>query len=266
MNSQVSQEIKQIKKPKIQIFYDYQDKQFEQNYYDSILYILNLQYKSIEDIGCRMHWQGLDDEIKGFKEGDYIEKNGGKFYLIYDNSQDVQNQEHEENQEEMFYYNKNEANLELSLIKATEYDQSPLKYSVDITQYELVSMQKQNKQLDQDRIVGCIALRQLPKYEDKIFQKQQKEKGIQIERKFQGEIKRMFVHPKYRKQGFPKLINEVLIRDALQKFGYKELYLDTLHRITGVQNLYRNVFGYSYIDQYNENPEADAVYMYKAYN
>jgi len=94
----------------------------------------------------------------------------------------------------------------------------------------------------EDRVVGCIALRELP----------------EIQRS--GEIKRMYVRPAHRGRGIAK---ELL--DAVEQFaakaGYEWLYLDSAPGMdTAVRFYQRN--GFEPCPPYNDNPQAN-IYLRK---
>jgi len=84
-------------------------------------------------------------------------------------------------------------------------------------------------------VVGMGALREL-------------EEGI-------GEIKRMYIRPKYRGRGLGKELLGKLIEKA-KEFGYTTLRLDTADFMTVAQNIYRSA-GFKEIDEYTgcEIPE-----------
>jgi len=91
-------------------------------------------------------------------------------------------------------------------------------------------------------VIGCIALRALPKFAES------------------GEIKRLYVKPAWRGFG----IAEALLRE-LEKFaaakGYRRLYLDTASDMLAAQRFYRQ-HGYERCERYNTNPQA-SIFMRK---
>ena len=92
-------------------------------------------------------------------------------------------------------------------------------------------------------LAGCIALRNLAA------------QGAHI-----GEIKRMYVRPKYRGQGIAEGLLSALENFARQH-GYEELYLDTAADMTAAARLYERC-GYERRERYNDNPQA-AIFMRK---
>lgn len=85
-------------------------------------------------------------------------------------------------------------------------------------------------------IVGCIALRALPHFENS------------------GEIKRLYVRPQYRKQGIAEALLEAL-EEYAALHGYASLYLDTKDDLTAAIRFYKS-HGYQFCERYNENPQA----------
>lgn len=73
------------------------------------------------------------------------------------------------------------------------------------------------------------------------------------------ELKRIYVKPEFRRRGIARTISEYLLKRA-SEIGYEKARLDTLRRLTGAVPLYQSL-GFSEIDPYNYNPEADIVYM-----
>lgn len=76
-----------------------------------------------------------------------------------------------------------------------------------------------------------------------------------------AELKRIYVKPEFRRKGIARSISEELIGFA-QKGGYHTVRLDTLRRLAGASELYREL-GFAEIAPYNYNPEADIVYFEK---
>jgi GNAT superfamily N-acetyltransferase len=92
------------------------------------------------------------------------------------------------------------------------------------------------------KIVGCIALRELP------------------ELPRCGEVKRMYVQPTHRGQGLARAL-----LDALEKFatnaGYEWLYLDSAPGMDTAIRFYQRS-GYEPCPRYNNNPQAN-IYLRK---
>lgn len=76
------------------------------------------------------------------------------------------------------------------------------------------------------------------------------------------EIKRMYLRPAIRSQGFGAVLMQVLLNRA-KELGHHSVRLDTLRRLTPALALYTR-FGFNEIEAYNYNPEADIVYMERA--
>jgi len=93
-----------------------------------------------------------------------------------------------------------------------------------------------------DRWVGCGAIRPL-------------EPGI-------CEIKRMYLRPGWRGQGFGAEILESLLVRA-KEIGHHSVRLDTLRRLEPALALYQR-YGFTEVAAYNFNPEPDIVYMERA--
>ena len=94
----------------------------------------------------------------------------------------------------------------------------------------------------ENNVVGCIALRELP----------------EIQRS--GEIKRMYVRPVHRGRGIAKELLDALERFAA-KSGYEWLYLDSAPGMdTAVRFYQRN--GFQPCAPYNHNPQAN-IYLRK---
>lgn len=89
---------------------------------------------------------------------------------------------------------------------------------------------------------ACIALRPL--------------KGASVD---VGEVKRLYVQPRSRGQGWGRRLVDALIARA-RSLGYRELKLDTLERMTDAHALYSGV-GFRECAAYYANPLPDVVYM-----
>ena len=87
--------------------------------------------------------------------------------------------------------------------------------------------------------VGCVALKQMN--EDS------------------GELKRLYVRNKYRKEGIGSLLVDKIISDA-KKAGYTYLKLDTLPFLTEAISIYEKK-GFERIEKYNDSPMAGGIYM-----
>jgi ribosomal protein S18 acetylase RimI-like enzyme len=91
-------------------------------------------------------------------------------------------------------------------------------------------------------VIGCIALRAMVRFSDS------------------GEVKRLYVHPKYRGRGIAAALHEALETYAFN-FGYRWLYLDTADNMTAAIHFYE-AHGYERCARYNENPQA-TIFMRK---
>lgn len=89
--------------------------------------------------------------------------------------------------------------------------------------------------------VGCAALRQLDAKT--------------------CELKRMYIQPTYRGQGWADVMMEIALTTAW-KLSYEWMKLDSLRRLTPALKLYQR-YGFTEIEPYNYNPEADVVYFEK---
>ena len=74
-----------------------------------------------------------------------------------------------------------------------------------------------------------------------------------------GEIKRLWVQPRARGHDWGRKLTLRLIDEA-RDIGYRELKLDTLHRLTHACALYRSL-GFVECEPYYHNPIASAVFM-----
>lgn len=94
--------------------------------------------------------------------------------------------------------------------------------------------------VDGDQMMGCVALRKIGD-------------GV-------GEMKRLYVRPKFRGRGLGRTLTEKLIAEAKQ-IGYVRLRLDTLPgKMDQAIAMYRS-FGFQEIEPYYKNPVADATFM-----
>jgi GNAT superfamily N-acetyltransferase len=74
-----------------------------------------------------------------------------------------------------------------------------------------------------------------------------------------GEIKRMYVQPARRGEGWGRKLAVAIVAQA-RCIGYRELVLDTLSRLTTARALYAEL-GFSECAPYYVNPLPDVVYM-----
>lgn len=88
-------------------------------------------------------------------------------------------------------------------------------------------------------LAGCIALR---KIDD-----------------LNCELKRLYIKPVFRGNGFGRLLVERLIEDA-RKIGYKYMLLDTLPFLQTAIRMYKNM-GFYEIEKYNNSPMNTTIYM-----
>lgn len=94
----------------------------------------------------------------------------------------------------------------------------------------------------ENRVVGCIAMRELP----------------EIPRS--GEIKRLYVQPAHRQHGIAQALLNALEQFAANA-GYGWLYLDSAPGMDTAVRFYRRN-GYEPCDRYNDNPQAN-IYLCK---
>lgn len=76
-----------------------------------------------------------------------------------------------------------------------------------------------------------------------------------------GELKRIFLYPKFRGKGISLLLMDRLLSDA-DTFGYKHIRLDTFPAMTAAIGLYEKL-GFYPITRYNNNPLEKAIYYQK---
>ena len=101
---------------------------------------------------------------------------------------------------------------------------------------------------------GCIALRPLEKPTETTAGAlaQGGEHNI-------GEVKRLYVQPGHRGEGWGRRLAETLIADA-RAIGYRELKLDTLDWMADARKLY-GILGFRECAPYYDNPLPGVVYM-----
>ncbi len=87
--------------------------------------------------------------------------------------------------------------------------------------------------------VGCIAL-----------------KALDADR---CEMKRLYVRPEYRGQGIARALVHQLMQEA-RVAGYRQMVLDTFPFLQEAITLYKRE-GFYEIEQYNDNPMPDSVYL-----
>jgi len=104
-----------------------------------------------------------------------------------------------------------------------------------------------------DTAFGCIALRPL---------EAESAGDGGTPRRVEGpvaEVKRLYVQPPYRHQGWGQRLAHALLDEA-RAIGYCELRLDTFDWMTGARSLYSGL-GFRVSAPYYNNPHAGAVYM-----
>lgn len=74
-----------------------------------------------------------------------------------------------------------------------------------------------------------------------------------------AELKRMYVRPEYRGNGFGGILVDKLISDA-RLIGYKSIVLDTLPFLQSAVRLYRR-HGFREMEAYNDSPMNGSIYM-----
>lgn len=99
-----------------------------------------------------------------------------------------------------------------------------------------------SRENENNNVVGCIALRELPELA----------RG--------GEIKRMYVRPAYREHGIAKALLNALEQFAANA-GYDWLYLDSAPGMDTAVRFYRRN-GFEPCPPYNDNPQAN-IYLRK---
>ncbi len=100
---------------------------------------------------------------------------------------------------------------------------------------------------------GCIALRPLE------FKKPSTLAAPDPHDAAIGEVKRLFVQPAHRGEGWGRRLAEALIAEA-RAIGYRELKLDTLDWMDDARRLYAKL-GFRECPAYYENPLPGVVYM-----
>ena len=73
------------------------------------------------------------------------------------------------------------------------------------------------------------------------------------------EMKRLYVRPKFRGKHIGNILAEKIINDA-REIGYKSILLDTFPFLTSAIKMYKKM-GFYEIEQYNDSPMKDAVYL-----
>lgn len=74
------------------------------------------------------------------------------------------------------------------------------------------------------------------------------------------EMKRLYVKPEFREQGFGRILAEKIIQDA-KEIGYKQMFLDTLDTMQSAVKLYKSL-GFKDAPEYCYNPIAGAIFLY----
>ena len=88
-------------------------------------------------------------------------------------------------------------------------------------------------------LAGCIALK---KIDDE-----------------KSEMKRLYVRPEFRGKHIGSILAQKIINEA-KEIGYKSILLDTFPFLTSAIQMYKNM-GFYEIEQYNDSPMKDAVYL-----
>ena len=99
---------------------------------------------------------------------------------------------------------------------------------------------------------GCIALRPLAARAAAPATRAQRRDAV-------GEVKRLYVQPAHRGDGWGRRLAEALIAEA-RAIGYRELKLDTLDWMADARALYARL-GFRECAPYYDNPLAGVVYM-----
>ncbi len=79
-----------------------------------------------------------------------------------------------------------------------------------------------------------------------------------------GELKRLYIRPKFRRNGLGKKLVQLILMDACE-IGYSTVVLDTFPFLGSSQILYRNM-DFEPIEKYNENPMEEAIFLKKDMN
>jgi putative acetyltransferase len=74
-----------------------------------------------------------------------------------------------------------------------------------------------------------------------------------------GEVKRLFLRPKYRRRGLGRRLLEAVMERGIT-LGYEILYADTLPSMADALSLYQRA-GFERIEAYSSNPTPGAIYM-----
>jgi putative acetyltransferase len=74
-----------------------------------------------------------------------------------------------------------------------------------------------------------------------------------------GELKRLYLRPKYRGRGLGRRLLEVVTERAAA-MGYDSLYADTLPSMTDALSLYQRA-GFEQIEAYSSSPTPGAIYL-----
>ena len=74
-----------------------------------------------------------------------------------------------------------------------------------------------------------------------------------------GEMRRLYVRPRYRSMGAGRDLVRQLIEDARQ-LGYTQMLLNTLPSMTAARSLYRSL-GFVETEPYGDLPTAGVIYL-----
>jgi len=77
-----------------------------------------------------------------------------------------------------------------------------------------------------------------------------------------GELKRLYVYPKYRGQHLAGMLIDKILIDA-KEIGYKSILLDTLPFLQGAISLYKNRYDFKEIPKYYDTPVEETIFMEK---